>query len=171
MRCKPGKNDEKGQQERAKTWTSPKNIAKVPAAKCRGVPRLPKARFVSAKEAVPSCTFLILANREHMRARATSTLLGAKGIATRSKNTTRGCWPLLGTTLRREHDRLPIESTSLEGAVTGDPSSTQPALGERPSKAGRNRPSRPGAPSSFLLLLVRYLLLEAMHLFLIASCS
>ena len=29
---------------------------------------------------------------------------------------------------------------------------------------------RPGAPSSFLLLLVRHLLLEAMHLFLIASC-
>ena len=29
----------------------------------------------------------------------------------------------------------------------------------------------PGAPSSFLLLLVRHLLLEAMHLFLVASCS
>ena len=29
---------------------------------------------------------------------------------------------------------------------------------------------RPGAPSSFLLLLVRHLLLEAMHLFLVASC-
>ena len=28
----------------------------------------------------------------------------------------------------------------------------------------------PGAPSSFLLLLVRHLLLEAMHLFLVASC-
>ena len=28
---------------------------------------------------------------------------------------------------------------------------------------------RPGAPSSFLLLLVRHLLLEAMHLFLVAS--
>ena len=30
---------------------------------------------------------------------------------------------------------------------------------------------RPGAPSSFLLLLVRHLLLEAVHLFLVASCS
>ena len=29
---------------------------------------------------------------------------------------------------------------------------------------------RPGAPSSFLLLLVRHLLLEAMHLFLVAYC-
>ena len=29
----------------------------------------------------------------------------------------------------------------------------------------------PGAPNSFLLLLVRHLLLEAMHLFLVASCS
>ena len=28
---------------------------------------------------------------------------------------------------------------------------------------------RPGAPSSFLLLVVRHLLLEAMHLFLVAS--
>ena len=28
----------------------------------------------------------------------------------------------------------------------------------------------PGAPSSFLLLLVRHLLLEAMHLLLVASC-
>ena len=30
---------------------------------------------------------------------------------------------------------------------------------------------RPFAPSSFLLLLVRHLLLEAMHLLLVASCS
>ena len=30
---------------------------------------------------------------------------------------------------------------------------------------------RPGAPSSFLLLVVRHLLLEAMHLLLVASCS
>ena len=30
---------------------------------------------------------------------------------------------------------------------------------------------RPGAPSSFMLLLVRHLLLEAMHLLLVASCS
>ena len=29
---------------------------------------------------------------------------------------------------------------------------------------------RPGAPSSFLLLVVRHLLLEAMHLFLVAYC-
>ena len=29
----------------------------------------------------------------------------------------------------------------------------------------------PGVPSSFLLLLVRHLLLEAMHLLLVASCS
>ena len=40
----------------------------------------------------------------------------------------------------------------------------------RPSSVLAPFVAMPGAPSSFLLLLVRHLLLEAMHLFLVASC-
>ena len=33
-----------------------------PAAKCKGVPRLPRARLISARDALPSRTFSILSH-------------------------------------------------------------------------------------------------------------
>ena len=71
-------------------------------------------------------------------------LLVAKGIATRNKNATRGA---PGLTTRSK--KLLVTRALL--------------LVKRPLVV------KPFAPSSFLLLLVRHLSLEAMHLFLVAS--